>query len=287
MEDKCCKYDTRGTILLNNGLTIPRIGFGTYQIRKKLEMENIMKIAWSTGYRLFDTASVYGNEKIIGDAIKKLKIPRSDIFISTKIYEGDMTYEKAKSSIDLSLRKLQSEYIDMVLIHWPGVEKSEDRIEVWKALEESVEGKKVRMIGVSNFCKKHIEHILQNCKIKPVVNQIECNPIYYDEDTIKYCKEKDIIIQAYCPLAEWNPKLVKNDIIINIAKNKNKSVSQIILRWILQKNMIPLPKSKHEEHIKQNFDLNDFSLTEEEMENINTLRSINYKVDDDPYEVPV
>ena len=284
MEDK---YDTHGTILLNNGLTIPRIGFGTYQIRKKLELEKIMKIAYETGFRLFDTASAYGNEKIIGDAIKKLKIPRNDVFISTKIYEGDMTYEKAKSSIDLSLRKLQSEYIDMVLIHWPEVEKSEDRIAVWKAMEESVEEKKVRMIGVSNFCKKHIEHILQNCKIKPVVNQIECNPIYYDEDTIKYCEEKNIIIQAYCPLAEWNPKLVKNDIIINIAKNKNKSVSQIILRWILQRNIIPLPKSKHEEYIKQNFDLNGFSLTDEEMENINTLRSINYKVDDDPNEVPV
>ena len=280
-------YDTRGTITLNNGLQIPRIGFGTYQIRKKLELENIMKIAYETGYRLFDTASAYGNEKIIGDAIKKLKIPRKEIFISTKIYEVDMTYERAKNSIDLSLRKLQSDYIDMVLIHWPEVQKSEDRIAVWRAMEESVEEKKVRMIGVSNFCKKHLEHILNNCKIKPVVNQIECNPVYYDEETIKFCEENNIIIQAYCPLAEWNPKLVQNDIIVNIAKTKNKSVSQIILRWILQKNMIPLPKSRHEEYIKENFDLNGFSLTNEETKDIDTLRSINYKVDDDPSEVPV
>ena len=280
-------YDTHGTITLNNGLQIPRIGFGTYQIRKKLELENIMKIAYETGYRLFDTASAYGNEKIIGDAIKKLKIPRKEIFISTKIYEGDMTYERAKNSIDLSLRKLQSDYIDMVLIHWPEVQKSEDRIAVWRAMEESVEEKKVRMIGVSNFCKKHLEHILNNCKIKPVVNQIECNPVYYDEETIKFCEENNIIIQAYCPLAEWNPKLIQNDIIVNIAKTKNKSVSQIILRWILQKNMIPLPKSRHEECIKENFDLNGFSLTNEETKDIDTLRSINYKVDDDPNEVPV
>ena len=280
-------YDTRGTITLNNGLQIPRIGFGTYQIRKKLELENIMKIAYETGYRLFDTASAYGNEKIIGDAIKKLKIPRKEIFISTKIYEGDMTYERAKNSIDLSLRKLQSDYIDMVLIHWPEVQKSEDRIAVWRAMEESVEEKKVRMIGVSNFCKKHLEHILNNCKIKPVVNQIECNPVYYDEETIKFCEENNIIIQAFCPLAEWNPKLVKNDIIVNIAKTKNKSVSQIILRWILQKNMIPLPKSRHEEYIKENFDLNGFSLTNEETKDIDTLRSINYRVEDDPSEVPV
>ena len=116
---------------------MPCIGIGTYQIRKKSEIENVIKIAYNTGYRLFDTAVVYGNEKLIGDALKKLKIPRKEIFIVTKIFKGDMTYEKAKSSIDLSLRKLQSEYIDMVLIHWPEVEKSEDRIAVWKAMEES------------------------------------------------------------------------------------------------------------------------------------------------------
>ena len=247
----------------------------------------MIKIAYNTGYRLFDTAVVYGNEKLIGDALKKLKIPRKEIFLVTKIYKGDMTYEKAKKSIESSLKKLQSDYIDMVLIHWPEVEKSEDRIKVWKALEESVVDKKVRMIGVSNFCKIHLEHILNNCKIKPVVNQIECNPIYYDEETIKYCEQNNIVIQAYCPLAEWNQKLVENDIIVNIAKNKNKSVSQIILKWLLQKNMIPLPKSVHEDYIKQNFDLNGFYLTDEEIKNIDSLKSINYKTDLDPYKVPL
>ena len=143
------------------------------------------------------------------------------------------------------------------------------------------------MIGVSNFCKIHLEHILNNCKIKPVVNQIECNPIYYDEETIKYCEQNNIVIQAYCPLAEWNQKLVENDIIVNIAKNKNKSVSQIILKWLLQKNMIPLPKSVHEDYIKQNFDLNGFYLTDEEIKNIDSLKSINYKTDLDPYKVPL
>lgn len=281
------KYNTDKKITLNNGLQIPCIGFGTFQIRKKSELENAIKVAYNTGYRLFDTAVVYGNEKLIGDILKKLKIPRNEIFLITKIYKGDMTYEKTKKSIESSLKKLQSDYIDMILIHWPEVEKSEDRINVWKALEESVNENKVKMIGVSNFCKNHLEHILNNCRIKPVINQIECNPIYWDEETIDYCEKNNIVIQAYCPLAEWNEKLVENDIIVNIAKDKNKSVSQIILKWLLQKNKIPLPKSIHNDYIKQNFDLNGFYLNDDEMKKIDTLKSINYKTDLDPHNVPV
>ena len=281
------KYNTDKNIVLNNGLEIPCIGLGTYQIRKKSEIENVIKIGYNTGYKLIDTAVVYGNEKLIGDALKKLKIKRNDIFIITKIFKGDMKYDKVKKSIESSLKKLQTDYIDLVLIHWPEVENSEDRIKVWKALEESVEEKKVKMIGVSNFCKIHLEQILNNCKIKPVINQIECNPIYYDEETINYSEQNGIIIQAYCPFAEWNKKLVENDIIVNIAKNKNKSVSQIILKWLLQKNKIPLPKSVHWDYIKQNFDLNGFYLTEEEMAQIDTLKSIDYKTDLDPHNVPL
>ena len=281
------EYKVDKKIKLNNGLEIPCIGLGTYQIRKKSEIENVIKIGYNTGYRLIDTAVVYGNEKLIGDALKKLKIKRNEIFIITKIYKDDMKYDKVKKSIESSLKKLQTDYIDIVLIHWPEVEKSEDRINVWKALEESIEEKKVKMIGVSNFCKIHLEQILNNCKIKPVINQIECNPIYYDEETINYCEQNGIVIQAYCPFAEWNEKLVENDIIVNIAKKKEKSVSQIILKWLLQKNKIPLPKSVHGDYIKQNFDLNGFYLSEEEMAQIDTLKSINYKTDLDPHNVPL
>jgi len=281
------EYKVDKKIKLNNGLEIPCIGLGTYQIRKKSEIENVIKIGYNTGYRLIDTAVVYGNEKLIGDALKKLKIKRNEIFIITKIYKDDMKYDKVKKSIESSLKKLQTDYIDILLIHWPEVEKSEDRINVWKALEESVEEKKVKMIGVSNFCKIHLEQILNNCKIKPVINQIECNPIYYDEETINYCEQNGIVIQAYCPFAEWNEKLVENDIIVNIAKKKEKSVSQIILKWLLQKNKIPLPKSVHGDYIKQNFDLNGFYLTEEEMAQIDSLNSINYKTDLDPHKVPL
>ena len=280
-------YNTDRKIKLNNGMEIPCIGFGTYQIRKKNELENSVKEAYKAGYRLFDTAVMYGNEKFIGDTLKKHKIPRKDIFLTTKILPSEMTYEKTKKSIESSLKKLQCDYLDMVLIHWPEVDKTEDRIKVWQALEESVSGGKVKMIGVSNFCKIHLEHILKNCKIKPVINQIECNAIYWDKETIDYSLQNGIVIEAYCPLAEWSPQLVQNKIILDLAKKKNKTVPQIILKWIMQKNMIPLPKSVHTEYIKENFNLNGFCLTDEEMKNVDTLNSINYKVDWDPHSVPL
>lgn len=281
------KFNTDRKIILNNGMEIPCIGFGTYQIRKKNELENSVKVAYNTGYRLFDTAVMYGNEKYIGDTIKKNKIPRKEIFLTTKIVPSDMTYDKTKKSIESSLKKLQTDYLDMALIHWPEVDKTEDRIKVWQALEESVSEGKVKMIGVSNFCKIHLEHILKHCKIKPVINQIECNPIYWDKETIDYSLQNNIVIEAYCPLAEWSSKLVENKIIIDLAKKKNKAIPQIILKWIMQKNIIPLPKSVHTEYIKQNFDLNGFVLNEEEMKKVDSLNSINYKVDWDPHSVPL
>ena len=249
------KFNTDRKILLNNEMEIPCIGFGTYQIRKKNELENSVKEAYKAGYRLFDTAVMYGNEKFIGDTIKKYKIPRKEIFLTTKILPSDMTYERTKKSVESSIKKLNCDYLDMALIHWPEVDKTEDRIKVWKALEESVKEGKVKMIGVSNFCKIHLEHILKNCTIKPVINQIECNPIYWDKETIDYSLENNIVIEAYCPLAEWSSKLVENKIIVELAKKKNKTVPQIILKWLMQKNIIPLPKSVHSEYIKENFNL--------------------------------
>jgi diketogulonate reductase-like aldo/keto reductase len=281
------KFNTDRKITLNNGMQIPCIGFGTYQIRKKSELENSVKEAYKIGYRLFDTAVMYGNEKFIGDTLKKHKIPRKDIYLTTKILPADMTYEKTKKSIESSIKKLQCDYLDMVLIHWPEVDETSDRIRVWQALEESVTEGKVKMIGVSNFCKIHLEHILKNCKIKPVINQIECNPIYWDKETIDYSVKNGIVIEAYCPLAEWSPQLVQNKTIVDLAKKKNKTVPQIILKWIMQKNIIPLPKSVHTEYIKENFNLNGFCLTDEEMKNVDALNSINYKVDWDPHGVPL
>ena len=280
------KISTKNKLKLNNGMEIPSIGYGTYQIRKKSEIENSIKIAYDNGYRLFDTAVMYGNENLIGNAFIKHKIPREDIFITTKILPSDMTYEKSKKSIEESLKKLKLKYIDMVLIHWPEVKKKEDRINVWKALEESVNEGKVKCIGVSNFLEGHLNHILSNCKIKPVVNQIECNPLYYDKETIDFCKSQNILIEAYCPLAEFDSKLIKNKIIVDLSKKYNKTVPQIILKWIMQKGIIPLPKSVHKEYIIQNINLDDFEINNDDMKLIDGLEC-GYKIDWDPHRVSV
>ncbi len=280
------KISTKNKLKLNNGMEIPSIGYGTYQIRKKSEIENSIKIAYDNGYRLFDTAVMYGNENLIGNAFIKHKIPREDIFITTKILPSDMTYEKSKKSIEESLKKLKLKYIDMVLIHWPDVKKKEDRINVWKAMEESVNEGKVKCIGVSNFLEGHLNHILSNCKIKPVVNQIECNPLYYDKQTIDFCKSQNILIEAYCPLAEFDSKLIKNKIIVGLSNKYNKTVPQIILKWIMQKGIIPLPKSVHKDYIIQNINLDDFEINNDDMKLIDGLEC-GYKIDWDPHRVSV
>ena len=280
--EQTINVSTQTRYKMNNGIEIPSIGYGTYQIRQKSEIENGIKTAYSCGYRLFDTAVMYNNEQLIGQSIKKLKLPRNDLFLTTKIIPQDMTYEKAKQSIDKSLKKLNTDYIDLVLIHWPGVTNPQQRIDVWKALEEAVEQGKVKSIGLSNFLKKHIEQILNNCKIKPVINQIECHPLYYDKDTIEYCKSQNIIIEAYCPLAEYHKNLIQNKNIVEIAKSLGKSVPQVILRWHLQHQIIPLPKSVHSNYIKENYDLDGFTLSEEQMKVIDGLNT-NFKIDWDPH----
>ena len=280
--EQTINVSTQTRYKMNNGIEIPSIGYGTYQIRQKSEIENGIKTAYSCGYRLFDTAVMYNNEQLLGQSIKKLKLPRNDLFLTTKIIPQDMTYEKAKQSIDKSLKKLNTDYIDLVLIHWPGVTNPQQRIDVWKALEEAVEQGKVKSIGLSNFLKKHIEQILNNCKIKPVINQIECHPLYYDKDTIEYCKSQNIIIEAYCPLAEFHKNLIQNKNIVEIAKSLGKSVPQVILRWHLQHQIIPLPKSVHSNYIKENYDLDGFTLSEEQMKVIDGLNT-NFKIDWDPH----
>ena len=275
---------TKRKIKLNNGKEIPLIGFGTFQIRKISELEKALKSAIKYGYRLFDTSVTYGNEHLFSKIIPKLNIPREELIISTKIQKSDMTYEKTKQSINNSLKKMNLNKIDIVLIHWPEVENLNDRLMVWKALEECVEEGKIDTIGVSNFLKKHIQHILNNCKIKPAINQIEVHPLYYDKETIDFCQQNNIVVEGYCPLAGFDDKLIKNQVINNIAKEKNKKVPQIILKWCIQHNIIPLPKSVHDEYIKENIDLNEFFLTDEEMKNIDNL-NIGYKRDWDPRKI--
>lgn len=273
--------------------TIPTIGFGTYQIRRAKDMDVSIKAAYDAGYRLFDTAVMYSNEKLLGDAIKKLgkddkdnngvlnEEIRSQLFITTKILPQDMTAERTKNSIEQSLKKFDLTYIDLVLIHWPQVSDLKDRLNVWKTLEEAVKEKKVRYIGVSNFLQSHLEHIMTVATIKPVVNQIECHPLYYDKETIDYCHQHGIVVEAYCPLAEFDSKLIKNKVINEIAEKYKKTVPQVILKWIITHKVVPLPKSCKPERIKENINLDDFEIAPEDMEQIDAL-NCGYKIDWDP-----
>lgn len=271
---------------LNDGHTIPAIGFGTYGIKAKADIFSSLQVALATGYRHIDTAQIYRNEHFIGEflADKQNEFPRKDLFITSKIHTKNMNYEKAKLSIDESLKNLKTDYIDLMLIHWPEAKTLDDRIGVWRALEEGVETNKIRSIGVSNFLPLHLNSILKNCKIIPCVNQIEIHPLFIDWETINLCKENNILLQAYCPIGRMDPKIVGNDLIKNLAQKYHKQATQILIRWSLQNDFCSLIKSIHEDRIKENFDVDDFQLEEEEFQEITKL-NCNYKISWDPRRV--
>jgi methylglyoxal/glyoxal reductase len=269
---------------LNSGYKIPAIGLGTYQMKQIEEVELAISTAYKAGYRHIDSAVIYRNESYIGEALKKYKIPREEIFITTKIPSNKMKYEDAKKCIDNSLKNFQTDYIDLYLIHWPGAQSVEDRIGVWRALEEGVDSGKIRSIGVSNFLPIHLKSILNVCKIKPAVNQIEIHPLFIDTDTIKLCEDEGILIEAYSTFARMDPKLIENKILNDISNKYQKKPTQILVRWAVQHGWVILPKSVHEERINENIDVDDFCITKEEINDIDSL-NCNYKVAWDPRKI--
>lgn len=254
--------------ILSNNVKIPQIGFGTSLIVGQECVENI-KDALKAGYRHIDTASVYKNEKEIGQAIKESGISRKEIFITSKVWKDSMGYENTIKSFNQTIKDLNVEYIDLFLIHWPCNKDKQINIETWKALEELYEQGKVKAIGLSNFLKHHLQIILDNCKIKPMVDQIEYHPGLTREETVQFCKENNIIVEAWAPLGKG--KMLSNESLVEIAKKYNKSVAQICLRWCIQNEIIPLPKSSNKERMGQNLDIFDFKLSEKDMNFINTM----------------
>ena len=266
----------------HTGNSIPQIGYGTYQLRGP-ECQNGVKLAIESGYRHIDTASVYRNEddiKMALEEVYKAKIvTRSDLFITSKIGPNEQGYENALKACDKILTGLGTDYLDLLIIHWPGVggskpeekKNAEVRLETWKALEKLKNDGKVRDIGVSNFLKKHLEHLLSNSKTIPVINQFEIHPFCYDFETIELCKANQIVVEAYSPLARRDDILFKNEEIHKIAEIHGKTIAQVALRWSLQNGFVALPKSKTEKYIKENFDIFDFELTAEEMIRIGNL----------------
>lgn len=256
-------------IKLNNGVYIPSVGFGTSLLTGD-ECVQVIKKAIDIGYRHIDTASAYENEIEIGKAIKESHVDRRNLFITSKVWKDSMGYENTIKSFDKSLEKLGLEYIDLFLIHWPSNKDNKLNIDTWKALEKLYKEGKVKAIGVSNFLKHHLEMLLDNCEIIPAVNQIEFHPGLIRKETVDFCRERNIVIEAWAPLGKG--KMLSNDILINIAKEYNISTAQLCLKWCLQNGIIPLPKSVNQERMKQNLDLFDFRISEYDMEKINNMK---------------
>lgn len=257
----------QNNIVLNNGVTMPPIGYGVFRITDLKECEEAVVQAIQTGYRLIDTAAAYENEEAVGRAIKRCGIPRNKLFVTTKLWITDTTYANAKSVFERSLNRLGLEYIDLYLIHQP----YNDYYGAWRALEELYEEGKVRAIGVDNFTQDRMADFLFFNKIKPAVNMIECNAYFQRENERKYLENENIVLQAWSPLAAGKDALFTNNILYEIAQIHQKSVAQVILRWLVQRNIVPVVKSTNPARMKENLDIFDFSLTENEMVKISTL----------------
>ena len=261
----------RKNIVLNNGVTMPPIGYGVFRMTDLEECENAVVQAVKTGYRLIDTAAAYENETAVGKAIKRVTteglVSRKDLFVTTKLWITDTTYEKAKEGFKRSLGRLDLEYVDLYLIHQP----YNDYYGAWRALEELYEDGKVKSIGVDNFTQDRMADFLFFNKVKPAVNMIECNTYFQREDERKYLNEQNILMQAWAPLAAGTEELFTNEILCRIAQNHRKSVAQIILRWLVQREIVPVVKSANPVRMKENLDIFDFDLSEKEMKQIASL----------------
>jgi len=254
------------TFVLHNGVKMPGFGLGVYKAADGEEVINAIKCAVNAGYRAVDTAALYFNEDGVGEAIKQCGLPREELFITTKVWNSDQGYEETLAAFENSRKKLDVDYIDLYLIHWPVVEKYKD---TWRAMEKLYREGKVRAIGVSNFHKHHIEDLMSTAEIKPMVNQIEMHPVLTQEELRDYCYSQDIVVTAWSPLGRGH--LLDEPVLVEIAEKHNKTVAQVILRWHIQNDVIVIPKSTHEHRIIENGDVFDFELNAEEMQAINAL----------------
>lgn len=254
--------------ILNNGIKIPLVGYGTYQVTDLEECERCVLDALSVGYRLIDTAQQYKNEEAVGSAIKKSGIPREEIFITTKINFKNYETEKCEASIEESLRKLQVDYIDLVLLHWP----FNNVYAAYRVLEKYYEMGKIKAIGISNFNPDRMVDLILYNKIKPQVNQIETHLYCQRKEHAEWMKKYDVFHQAYSPLGQQRIKeMFSNEIVSNIAIKYNKTPAQIALKFLVSKGICIIPKTTHIERMKENIDLFDFELTEEEISLLETL----------------
>jgi diketogulonate reductase-like aldo/keto reductase len=258
---------------LSNGIEIPSVGLGTWQSTDE-DAYNAVLWALEAGYRHIDSAAIYGNEEAVGRAIKDSGIKREELFVTTKLWNTAQGYESTLKAFDVSLKKLGLEYVDLYLIHWfKGYDKA---LETWRAFEEIYKNKKASAIGVSNYNIHHIMNIVNNCEVKPMINQVETHVELQNNFLQEYCASEGILLEAYAPLMSWKVKeLLAKEELIALAKKYNKTVPQIAVRWLTQRGIIALPKSVNKERIIANFDIYDFKLSEEDMNAISKLNKGN------------
>ena len=254
-------------VTLNNGIKMPILGFGVFQIPNESECEQAVIDAIKTGYRLIDTAASYQNETAVGNAIKKSEVPRNELFITTKLWASDMGYENTKLAFQKSIDKLQLDYLDLYLIHQP----YGDVFGSWKAMQELYHEGKIKAIGVANFHPDRVIDLIINSGFTPAVNQIETHPFHQQIETHQFLTDNNVQIQSWGPFAEGKNDIFNNETLKTIAVKYNKSVAQIILRWLTQRGIIAIPKSVRKERMKENFDVFTFELSETEMQTITTL----------------
>lgn len=255
------------TVTLNDGNVMPQLGFGVFQVTDQSQAEQAVSDALQVGYRLIDTAAAYGNEQAVGKAIRESGVKREDIFLTSKLWVSDFTYERAKAGIDRSLSNLGLDYMDLYLLHQP----YGDVAGAWRALEEAQKAGKIRSIGVSNFSPAQMENLLLMAKVKPAVNQIEISPWFQEKESVDYLKSRGVVPEAWAPFAEGKHGIFTDPTIAKIAQAHGQANGQVILRWLLQRGIVVIPKSVHRNRMEENFDVFDFELTDDEMETMNSL----------------
>ncbi|CAI6313490.1 glyoxal/methylglyoxal reductase [Bacillus subtilis] len=256
----------KDTVKLHNGVEMPWFGLGVFKVENGNEATESVKAAIKNGYRSIDTAAIYKNEEGVGIGIKESGVAREELFITSKVWNEDQGYKTTLAAFEKSLERLQLDYLDLYLIHWPGKDKYKD---TWRALEKLYKDGKIRAIGVSNFQVHHLEELLKDAEIKPMVNQVEFHPRLTQKELRDYCKAQGIQLEAWSPLMQG--QLLDNEVLTQIAEKHNKSVAQVILRWDLQHEVVTIPKSIKEHRIIENADIFDFELSQEDMDKIDAL----------------
>lgn len=272
----------QSTYTLNNGIKIPVLGLGVFQSPRGETTQQAVTAALKNGYRHIDTAKIYANEQDVGTAIRNSGIPREDVFVTTKLWNSDQGYDSTLRAIDQSLQKLQMEYVDLYLMHWP---VKEHRLQSWKAMEKIAADGKAQAIGISNFLTRHVQELLDDCNIVPAINQIELSPFNFlhRKDTIDFCREKNIVIEAYSPLTK--AQKLNDPQLVEIAKKYGKTTAQILIRWVLEHEFVVIPKSVKEHRIIENADVFDFSISRQDMDFLDGLNE-NLATGWDPTDAP-